>query len=89
MRTRKKKVKQKEVPEVIIHYEDEVVRRYKSKVNSPLTAIRAHCVECMGGGVHEVKNCTAINCALHPLRMGLNTFDKRVKRRLEQEQEDD
>lgn len=42
----------------------------ETKALTPITAIRAHCVECMGGSVMEPKNCAAILCALHPFREG-------------------
>jgi hypothetical protein len=66
----------------IVMQEDEVIRRYRERINSPLTAIRAHCVECMGGSVHEVARCTSKDCSLHLLRMGINEYDaRRVKKR--------
>ena len=33
-------------------------------------AIRAHCMECIGGMYAEIKDCTAHNCALYPFRLG-------------------
>jgi hypothetical protein len=35
-----------------------------------LTAIRLHCIECMGFQIHEVKRCTSVLCPLYPFRMG-------------------
>lgn len=36
------------------------------------SAIRAHCVECMGGAVHLIDDCSAkATCALWPWRSGL------------------
>lgn len=55
-----------------------VIKRYHAKVKSPLTAIRAKCVECSGGMLKEVNECRIVTCALHPFRMGQNAFDKRV-----------
>ncbi len=51
-----------------------VVERYQERVKSPITAIRSFCISCMGGYVKEVKNCTAPDCPLYPLRLGVNVF---------------
>jgi hypothetical protein len=63
-------------------YQDDVeriIQKYRAKINgSPIGAIRAHCVECMGGAVREIARCTADKtCSLHPFRMGVNIFDAR------------
>jgi len=34
-------------------------------------AIRAHCIDCCGGQVGEVRKCVAVRCHLWPMRMGL------------------
>ena len=47
------------------------------KITSPLKAIRCFCIECMGGQVREVKNCTAPNCPLYAFRMGKNPYRSR------------
>ena len=47
---------------------------------SPIKAIRAHCIECSGGKVGEVKKCTAYRCPLWPFRMGKNPFHGLVGR---------
>ena len=54
--------------------EDRIIAKYKERITSPLTGIRAHCVECMGGTVSLVAECAAEKCALHPFRMGKNTM---------------
>lgn len=59
-----------------------IIERYKAKVKNPLTAIRAKCVECSGGYLKEVANCTIPKCALYPFRMGINPFNKRTRERL-------
>ena len=41
---------------------------------SPVAAIRAKCVDCSGGSMAEARKCTAINCPLWPMRMGVNPF---------------
>ncbi len=33
-------------------------------------AIRAQCVECFGGALYDVKDCSSPKCALFPYRMG-------------------
>ena len=50
------------------------IARYKLRIKSPKTAIRSHCVECMGGQIAEVSRCTNKNCSLYPFRMGKNPF---------------
>lgn len=41
---------------------------------SPLKAIRAKCLDCVGGGPSDVKDCdpASDNCALWPFRFGTN-----------------
>ena len=60
--------------------ETRIIQKYKDRVNSPITAIRANCIECMGGAVRSVESCPATNCALYPFRMGVNVFDSRHKK---------
>jgi len=43
---------------------------------TPLTAIRAQCLECMGWSYEEVKNCTSPLCPLYPFRLGNNPSRK-------------
>lgn len=56
--------------------EERIVQRYKDKIRNPQTAIRAHCVECMGGQPYYVKDCTCPKCALFPFKLGKNPFWK-------------
>lgn len=35
-----------------------------------LRAIRAHCLDCMGGSREQVAKCNCTRCSLHPHRMG-------------------
>lgn len=35
-----------------------------------MRAIRAKCIDCMGGNRAEVRKCVSVSCALWPLRMG-------------------
>jgi hypothetical protein len=41
---------------------------------TPMQAIRANCLDCCNGSPAEVRKCTAIGCALWPLRMGKNVY---------------
>ena len=47
-------------------------------------AIRAKCLDCMGGSANEVKLCGAGNCALWPFRLGDDPW--REKREMTEEQ---
>lgn len=51
-----------------------IIEKYTAKAKSPLKAIRAFCIICMGGYVREVARCTAPKCVLYPMRMGRNPF---------------
>lgn len=44
---------------------------------TPMKAIRAKCLDCCCGSASEVKLCTAVNCPLHPFRLGKNPNIKR------------
>ncbi len=55
------------------------------KRTSPLKAIRAYCLECVGWSSDEVKNCTCNNqketrCFLYKYRFGKNESGKRLGR---------
>lgn len=59
------------------------------EIKNPVKAIRAFCVECMGGSSQEVKNCTSAPgsrypCPLYPFRQGENPY--RTPRELTEEQ---
>lgn len=58
---------------------DRIIARYRERATSPLKAIRAKCVECMGGYIAEISRCTSTLCPLYPLRMGKNTFHALAK----------
>lgn len=45
---------------------------------TPLSAIKAFCICCMGDQPRLVKDCTSKNCPLHPYRTGHNTNSKRT-----------
>ena len=54
---------------------------------TPLKAIRAKCIDCSGGSIHEVKLCVIPECPLYPFRFGKNPFRKRRKLTDQQRQE--
>ena len=78
-----KRIKQ-EQPEktnqAVLDNEARIVQKYKDRINSPITAIRSHCIECVGSAVREVERCPSTLCSLHPFRMGVNVFDARHKK---------
>ena len=43
-------------------------------ITSPLKAIRANCIDCMGGQRGLVRDCELRGCPLWPYRMGKNPF---------------
>lgn len=57
--------------------QDRIEEKYRTRATSPLRAIRAFCVLCMGAQPKEVAKCTATDCVLYPMRMGTNPFQKR------------
>lgn len=46
--------------------------------NTPLSAIKAFCIDCMGDQPRLVKDCTTKSCPLWPYRTGHNTNSKRT-----------
>lgn len=46
--------------------------------NTPLSAIKVFCIDCLGGQPKLVKGCTSKNCPLYPYRTGHNTDSKRT-----------
>lgn len=60
-----------------------------AEIRNPVKAIKAFCIDCMGGSYNEVKNCTSQICALHPFRMGRNPYRTTVKRELTEEQREE
>jgi hypothetical protein len=56
---------------------DRIEAKYRARAKSPLKAIRAFCVICMGCYPREVAKCTARQCVLYPFRFGRNPFQKR------------
>lgn len=57
---------------------DDVERKYKRRIKSPLTGVRSFCVVCQGGSVGLIKDCTTTNCPLWGFRFGKNPFWNRL-----------
>ena len=79
MPKRVKPQQSEKVEQSVLDNESRIIQKYKDRINSPITAIRSHCVECMGA-VRSVESCTSVSCSLHPFRMGVNVFDARHKK---------
>jgi len=58
----------------VIARQQELVDEYIDKISSPITGIRAFCVQCMGGMVRAIADCPATSCPLYAFRMGKNTM---------------
>lgn len=52
--------------------------KYADRIKSPVTAVRAFCINCQGGGIANVRNCTNMVCPLFPFRMGSNALFGRI-----------
>ena len=61
-----------------------MIKAIEEYIQSPLKAIRANCLQCVGGSAYEVRTCTAKNCYLFPFRFGKNPYTK--KREMTEEQ---
>lgn len=57
--------------------QDRIEAKYKARATSPLRAIRAFCVLCMGAQPREVAHCTAKGCVLFEFRDGKNPYQRR------------
>lgn len=53
---------------------DNVEVTYRARIRSPLTGIRAFCMQCKGWRPSEVRACTFMSCPLWPFRTGRNRF---------------
>lgn len=58
---------------------DRIEKQYRDRAVTPLKAIRAFCVLCIGVQPKMVAKCTATNCVLHPFRMGKNPHAKHAE----------
>lgn len=56
---------------------DAIRARYAARAKTPLKAIRAFCVHCMGDQPKAVAKCTSHDCPLYPMRMGSNPYQAR------------
>ncbi len=63
--------------ETIKEAQDRIEEKYRARAKSPLKAIRAFCVLCMGAQPREVAHCTATGCVLYKFRFGRNPFQSR------------
>ena len=45
-----------------------------AKQLTPVKAIRAFCLDCVGNNVREVRLCPSTKCPLYPFRFGKNPF---------------
>lgn len=60
--------------------QDRIEAKYRARATSPLRAIRASCVLCMGAQPKEVAKCTAVTCPLHKFRDGKNPYQKHKRK---------
>jgi hypothetical protein len=44
-----------------------------------LKMVRQNCIDCMGGHIREVENCTSKNCSLFSLRAGKDPSPSKAK----------
>jgi len=51
-------------------HEDALFDKYRARIKSPATGIRAFCIDCQGGSLVGVKDCTSLTCPLWNFRMG-------------------
>ncbi|MDH3378271.1 MAG: hypothetical protein OEQ39_15125 [Gammaproteobacteria bacterium] len=56
--------------------QDRAIEKSLLRVRNPLTAIRAFCVQCMGGYVQLIQTCPSVKCPLHAYRRGRNPYAK-------------
>lgn len=60
-----------------------IEKKYRDRATSPLKAIRAFCVLCMGAAPKEVTKCTSKQCVLWPFRHEKNPFHVNYKSKVE------
>lgn len=63
--------------ESINEAQDRIEAKYRERAKSPLKAIRAFCVLCMGAQPREVAHCSATGCVLYKFRFGRNPYQSR------------
>lgn len=59
--------------------QDRIEAKYRARATSPLRAIRAFCVLCMGAQPKEVAKCSSTQCPLYLFRAGRNPYQKHNK----------
>lgn len=47
------------------------------KITNPVKAIKAYCLNCVGGQRAEVYLCPCVNCELYAFRTGVNPYRKK------------
>lgn len=47
------------------------------KITNPVKAIKAYCLNCVGGQRAEVDLCPCVNCELYAFRTGVNPYRKK------------
>jgi len=60
---------------------EKTIANAKDKASRTLSrkwAIRAHCIECSGGSLADVRRCPATSCALFRWRMGKHCSESRL-----------
>ena len=70
---------EKEEGETTQEAQDRIEEKYRARATSPLRAIRAFCVLCMGAQPKEVARCTATRCTLFKFRAGKNPYQRHTK----------
>lgn len=56
---------------------------------TPVKTIRAKCLDCCAESALEVRECAAVNCPLHPWRMGRRPKDYKPKQKNAESAESD
>lgn len=51
-------------------------------IRRPLKAIRAFCLECVGGSRKKVAQCTARTCKVYPYRFGKDPFHAKAGKKI-------
>lgn len=59
-------------------------KRKALKAGSRVDAVRAHCLECMGGKWGDVHDCPSSGCTLRPFRLGRRDPDTDIDPELDQ-----
>jgi hypothetical protein len=60
---------------------DRIQAKYAARAVTPMRAIHAFCIQCLGGQPRAVAHCPATACPLHPFRTGKNTLNPLYKKK--------